>query len=75
MERSRYGLRLGTLMGLLGSAFPMGFGRTRLLLDQLLGVEISRGVITTIRPRLCAALQHPVEEATEVAGSNRDLHG
>jgi transposase len=67
VEPSRYGPRLSALVGLLGSAFPLSFGRTQALLDQLLGVEISRGAIATIRERLSAALQHPDEEALEVA--------
>ena len=67
VEPSRYGPWLSALVGLLGSAFPLSFGRTQALLDQLLGVEISRGAIATIRERLSAALQHPVEEALEVA--------
>jgi transposase len=67
VEPGRYGPRLSGLVGLLGSAFPLSFGRTQALLDQLLGVEISRGAIATIRERLSAALQHPVEEALEVA--------
>jgi transposase len=52
---------------LLGSTFPLIFARTQALLDQLLGVEISRGAIATIRARLRAALQRPVEEALQVA--------
>ncbi len=67
VEPSRYGPRLSALVGLLGSAFPLSFGRTQALLDQLLGVEISRGAIATIRSRLSAALQHPVEEALQAA--------
>jgi transposase len=67
VEPSRYGPRLSALVGMLGSAFPLSFGRTQALLDQLLGVEISRGAIATIRERLSAALQHPVAEALEVA--------
>ena len=49
VEPSRYGPRLSALVGMLGSAFPLSFGRTQALLDQLLGVEISRGAIATIR--------------------------
>ena len=67
VEPSRYGPRLSALVGLLSSAFPLSFSRTRALLDQLLGVEISRGAIATIRERLSAALEHPVAEALEVA--------
>jgi transposase len=54
-------------VGLLGSAFPLSFGRTQALLDQLLGVEISRGAMAAIRARLSAALQQAVEEALEAA--------
>jgi hypothetical protein len=36
-------------VGLLGSAFPLSFSKTQALLNQLLGVEISRGAIATIR--------------------------
>ena len=67
VEPGRYGPRLSALVGLLGSAYPLSFGRTQALLDQLLGVEISRGAIATIRERLSAALEHPVAEALEVA--------
>jgi len=67
VEPSRYGPRLSALVGLLGSAFPLSFGRTQALLDQLLGVAISRGAIATIRSRLSATLEHPVEEALQVA--------
>jgi transposase len=67
VEASRYGPRLSALVGLLGSAFPLSFSKTQALLDQLLGVEISRGAIATIRSRLSAALQQPAEEALQVA--------
>jgi transposase len=67
VEPSRYGPRLSALVGLLSSAFPLSFGRTQALLDQLLGVEISRGAIATIRQRLSACLQHPAAEALELA--------
>lgn len=67
VEPSRYGPRLSALVVLLSSAFPLSFGRTQALLDQLLGVEISRGAIATIRQRLSEALDHPVAEALELA--------
>jgi transposase len=67
VEPTRYGPRLSALVGLLGSAFPLSFGKTQALLNQLLGVEISRGAIAAIRQRLSAALQHPVAEALQVA--------
>jgi len=49
VEPSRFGPRLSALVGLLGSAFPLSFSKTQALLDQLLGVETSRGAIATIR--------------------------
>jgi len=67
VESSRYGPRLSALVGLLGSAFPLSFSKTQALLDQLLGVEISLGAIATIRQRLSAALERPMQEALESA--------
>ena len=67
VEPSRYGPRLSALVGLLGSAFPLSFSKTQALLDQLLGVEISRGAIATIRQRLSAALAQPMAEALDAA--------
>jgi hypothetical protein len=49
VEASHYVPRLSSLVGLLGSAFPLSFSKTQALLNQLLGVEISRGAIATIR--------------------------
>ena len=62
MGASPYGPRLSALVGLLGSAFPLSFS-TQVLLDQLLGVEISRGAIVNIRKRLSAALEKPMRQA------------
>ena len=54
-------------MGLLGSAFPLSFSKTQALLDELLGVEISRGTIALVRQRLSAAREQPMQEALAVA--------
>lgn len=54
-------------MGLLGSAFPLSFSNTQALLDQLLGAEISRGTIATIRQCLSAALAQPMAVALQAA--------
>ena len=67
METSHYGPRLSSLVGLLGSAFPLSFSKTQALLDQLLGVEISRGAIATIRERISAALAEPMAESLAAA--------
>ncbi|MFN6338843.1 MAG: hypothetical protein ACK41W_09005 [Cyanobacteriota bacterium] len=67
MEARPYGPCLSALVGLLGSAIPLIFSTTRTLLDQLLGVEISRGAIATIRMRLSAALGQPMAEAIAAA--------
>ena len=53
IEASHYGPRLSALVGLLGSAFPLSFSKTQALLQQLVGVEMSRGAIATIRERIC----------------------
>ena len=67
VEASPYGPRLSALVGLLGSAFPLSFSKTQALLNQLLGVEISRGAIATIRQRLSAALELPMQQAIAFA--------
>ncbi|CAK6688803.1 IS66 family transposase ISCysp4 [Synechococcus sp. CBW1107] len=67
VEVSHYGPRLSALVGLLGSAFLLSFSKTQALLDQLLGVQISRGAMATIRQRLSAALEQPMQEALAFA--------
>jgi transposase len=75
VEPSRYGPRLSALVGLLGSAFPLGFSKTQALLDQLMGVEYScaedfvysRGAIAAIRQRLSAVLEQSMAEALQAA--------
>ena len=62
-----HGPRLSALVGLLGRAFPLTFSKTQVLLDQLLGVEISRGAIAAIRQRLSAALEQPMHQAIAFA--------
>jgi transposase len=54
-------------VGPLGSAFPLSFSKTQALLDQLLGVEISRGAIAKVRQRLSAELAQPMAEALDAA--------
>ena len=66
-EASQYGPRLSALVGLLGSAFPLSFSKTQALLNQLLGVEISRAAIAAIRQRLSAALAEPMAQALRAA--------
>jgi len=67
VEASPYGPRLSALVGLLSSVFPLSFSKTQALLDQLLGVEISRGAIAAIRQRLSAALAEPMAQALRAA--------
>jgi transposase len=67
VEASPYGPRLSALVGLLGSVFPLSFSKTQALLDQLLGVEISRGAIAKVRERLSAVLAEPMAQALEAA--------
>ncbi len=67
VEASPYGPRLSVLVGLLGSAFPLTISKTQALLQQLLGVEISRGAIARVRERLSAVLAEPMAQALEAA--------
>jgi hypothetical protein len=63
VETIRCGTNLSALVGQLGSAFPLNFSKTQVLLDQLLGVEIRRRTIATIRRGLSAALEQPMNQA------------
>jgi transposase len=67
VEPSHYGPRLSALVGLLGSAFPLSLSKIQALLDQLLGIEISRGAIARIRQRLSNALAQPMAEVLQAA--------
>jgi transposase len=67
VETSHYGPRLSSLVGLLGSAFPLSMGKTSEPLERLLGVSISGGAIVAIRARLAACLREPMEEALREA--------
>jgi transposase len=67
VQASPYGPRLSALVGLLGSAFPLSLSKTQALLDQLLGVQISRGAMVTIRERISATLEQPMQEAIAFA--------
>ena len=67
VEASHYGPRLSALVGLLGSAFPLSFSKTQALLQQLVGVEMSRGAIARVRQRLSEALEQPMQEALAFA--------
>jgi hypothetical protein len=67
VEASRYGPRLSSLVGLLGSAFPLSFSKTQVLIDQLLGIEMSRGAIAKVRERISATLEQPMQEALAFA--------
>ncbi len=67
VETSPYGPRLSALVGLLGSAFPLSFSKTQALLDQLPGIEMSRGAIAQVRQRLSAVLAQPTAEALQAA--------
>ena len=49
------------------SGEPQSFSKVQLLLDQLLGVEISRGALSDMRQRLSAALEAVTSEAHQAA--------
>ncbi|MCP9899393.1 transposase [Cyanobium sp. Cruz CV13-4-11] len=66
VEAARYGPRLSTLVGLLGSALPLSISKTQELLHHL-GVVISRAGIAGIRQRLSATLAQPMAEALAAA--------
>ena len=53
------GPKLSALVGLLDRAFPMRFSKTQPHLDQLLGLQISRWMIVTIRQVSCITQCRP----------------
>ena len=67
MEASHDGPRLSALVGLLGSVFRLSFSKSQQLLEQRLGLAVSRGEIATIRQHLSAALARPMQEALAFA--------
>jgi hypothetical protein len=67
VEACRYGPKLSGLVGLLMGSFPLSFSKVQLLLDQLLGVEISRGALSDLRQRLSVVLEAATEEAHQAA--------
>ena len=67
VDASHYGPRLSALVGLLGSTFPLSFSKTQALLQQLVGVEMSRGAIARVRQLLSSALAEPIAQALTAA--------
>ena len=61
------GSQLSALVGLLDSAFPMRFSKTQALLDQLLGLQISRWTIATIRQVSCITWSRSGASITVIA--------
>jgi transposase len=67
VEASHSGPRLSALVGLLASAIPLSFSKTRALLDKQLGVKISRRAIARVRQCASAALADPKAQALQAA--------
>jgi len=54
-------------VGLLDSAFPSSFSKTQALVDQHLGLQISRWSIATIRQVSCTTWSRPGSPITATA--------
>ena len=63
------GPKLSVLVALLDSAFPLRFSKTQPLLDQLLGLQISRWTIATIRQ----GVPHYLEQTWSAHHCDRSL--
>ena len=63
VDVSRYGPRLSSLLALLGAAFPLSISKSQALLQQVLGVELSRASIVRSLQRMSAALEQPTTAA------------
>jgi transposase len=63
VDVSRYGPRLSSLIALLGAAFPLSISKSQALLQQVLGVTLSRASIVRCLQRVSAALEQPTTAA------------
>ena len=63
VDVSRYGPRLSSLIALLGAAFPLSISKSQALLQQVLGVTLSRASIVRSLQRVSAALEQPTTAA------------
>ncbi|MBD2548327.1 IS66 family transposase [Microcystis elabens FACHB-917] len=63
VDVSRYGPRLSSLIALLGAAFPLSISRSQALLQQVLGVTLSRASIVRSLQRVSSALEQPTTAA------------
>ncbi|MBD2550676.1 IS66 family transposase zinc-finger binding domain-containing protein [Microcystis elabens FACHB-917] len=63
VDVSRYGPRLSSLIALMGAAFPLSISRSQALLQQVLGVMLSRASIVRSLQRVSAALEQPTTAA------------
>jgi transposase len=63
VDVSRYGPRLSSLIALLSAAFPLSISRSQALLQQVLGVELSRASIVRSLQRVSPALEQPTTAA------------
>ena len=63
VDVSRYGPRLSSLIALLSAAFPLSISKSQALLQQVLGVELSRASIVRSLQRMSAALEQPTTAA------------
>ena len=63
VDVSRYGPRLSSLIALLGAAFPLSISKSQALLQQVLGVELSRASIVRSLQRVSASLEQPTTAA------------
>ena len=61
------GPKLSVLVALLDSAFPLRFSKTQPLVDQLLGLQISRWTIATIRQVSWITWSRPGASITAIA--------
>ncbi|MBW2732377.1 MAG: IS66 family transposase [Deltaproteobacteria bacterium] len=74
IPRSAFGPRLSSVVAMLTGVYHLSRRETQRLLDELLGVEMSLGVISSIEKRVSAALKPVYEQAQELADAAAIKH-
>lgn len=74
IPRFAFGPRLSSIVAMLTGVYHLSRRQTQRLLDELLGVEMSLGAISSIEKRMSAALKPVYEQAREIADAATIKH-
>lgn len=74
IPRSAFGPRLSSMVAMLTGVYHLSRRQTQRLLDELLGVEMSLGAISSIEKRMSSALKPVYDQAREIADAATIKH-